>query len=516
MNRLLLSTSLAVAAIAAGCGGSGGDPDADPASVVPARAPVYVEATINPDGETADEIKALSQKLAGTDKPGPELKRLFEKAVNEDGGKFSWDKDVEPWIGDRLGMYVTKINASGEDADVALVAPTEDADKAEAFLVKDLKDKDGSDSRPPKVSERTYKDTKYQVDTANDEAVAILGDYAVVGTEQAVKGGIDAQEGEGLADADAFKKARDQVESDSLGFAYVRLSTLFSGLGAQGAAARQVFASAGDTVAMALDTDKDAIRVETAAIGAKTAGSGDPGKLVTELPADAWLAAGTADIGGQLEQSLEQIGQLGALGGADPEQALRQIEQQTGIDVREDLISWMGDGGVFVQGESLGDIGGALVVTSKDAAKTRSLIGKLEKLAAQVPGVSTKALRGSGVDEGLTISGGQIPLPVHIAAAGDRFIIAVTDKALEAVLEPTAKLGDSAPFKAAAGKLDDGIKPSFFLDFEPVRALVDGTGQVQGEEAEKARRVLEHLTTLAAGGKKEGDVQRGRLVVGVK
>src|SRR5688572_15375985 len=100
MNRLLITTSLAVAAIAAGCGGSGGDPDADPASIVPARAPVYLEATIDPEGETADEIKALSQKLAGTDKPGAELIRLFEREVNEDGGSFKWSEDIEPWIGD--------------------------------------------------------------------------------------------------------------------------------------------------------------------------------------------------------------------------------------------------------------------------------------------------------------------------------------------------------------------------------------------------------------------------------
>jgi hypothetical protein len=515
MKKLLLSTPLAVAALAAGCGGSGGDPDADPAAVVPARAPVYIEATINPEGETADEIKALSQKLAGTDQPGAEIKRLLEKESKENGTPLNWDEDIEPWIGDRLGLYVSKVTAGGEDPDVALIAPAEDTDQAKEYLEKDLASKGEDDEQAPKVSNRTYKDVDYKLDSANNEAVAIVGDYAVYGTDEATKGVIDAQEGESLADADAFKKARDQVESEGVAFVYAKPSTLFSGLGAQGAALRQAFAQAGDTIAMAVDTEKDAIRIESAALGAKQAGSGDPGKLIAELPGDAWLAGGTADIGGQLEQSLEQLGQLGGMAGADPEQALQQIEQQFGIDLREDVISWMGDGGIFVQGETLGEIGGALVVQSSDERKTQSFITKLDRLVTQF-GLSARPLRESGVDEGITLSGGQIPLPVHIASAGDRFIVAVTDQALESALEPEGRLGDSPAFKAAGSKLGDGIAPSFFVDMGPVRSLVDASGAVQGAEAERARKVLERLTTIAAGGKRDGDVQRGRFIVGVK
>jgi hypothetical protein len=517
MKRLLVSTSLAIAVIAAGCGGSGGDPDADPASVVPARAPVYVEVTIDPDGETADEIKALSQKLAGTDKPGPELEKLFESAVNEDGGTFTWDGDVAPWIGDRLGVYVTQINASGEDADAALVAPTEDADKAKKFLEKDLADKDESDAKAPKVSEKTYKDTKYKVDTANDTAVAILGDYAVTGTESAVKGGIDAHEGEGLADTDDFKKARDQVGSDAVGFGYVKLSALFSALGPQGAAARAALGIVGDTVAFGLDTETDAIRLETASIGAKGGTSGDPGQLLATLPGDSWLAAGTADIGTQIEQSLEQVGQLSALGGTDLDTILGQVERQLGIDVREDVIAWMGDGALFVRGDTLSDIGGALVVQSTDAAKSTALIGKLRRLVSQVPGASASSIDQPGVDAGLTLRSAQIPLPVHIAAAGDKFVIAVTDGALESALDPEQPLSDNAAFKAAGESLGDGISPAFFLDVAPISKLVDETGAAsQNADARKAREALDHLTTIAAGGKRDGDVQRGRAVVGVK
>ena len=92
------------------------------ASIVPARAPVYLEATIDPEGETADEIKALSQKLAGTDKPGAELKRLFEQSVNEDGGSFKWDEEK---LAFRPGTVTGEVSDLETDFDEQPLEPSE-------------------------------------------------------------------------------------------------------------------------------------------------------------------------------------------------------------------------------------------------------------------------------------------------------------------------------------------------------------------------------------------------------
>lgn len=208
-----LLAAAGAAALAVGCGGSSsGAADADPAAVVPANAPLYVEAAVKPDGETSDEIKALSKKLAGIDDPGAELKREFEKSVNEDGGpQFSWKDDIDPWVGDRVGFFLSSFNPSEGDGEGALVAATSDADKAKETLEKALAEKDEGDPAP-KIAERKQGDVTYKVDTTDDTAVAIVDDYAVVGTEGGVKAAIDASAGEGLEEADAFAKARDQVE----------------------------------------------------------------------------------------------------------------------------------------------------------------------------------------------------------------------------------------------------------------------------------------------------------------
>ena len=77
------------------------------------------------------------------------------------------------------------------------------------------------------------------------------------------------------------------------------------------------------------------------------------------------------------------LGQVGArlkeqLGGSGPILAL--VGAQSGLDIDKDLLAWMGEGAVFVTGDSPATIGGALVVQSKDPTATRAAIPKLASL----------------------------------------------------------------------------------------------------------------------------------------
>ena len=505
----LLATSAALGLGA--CGGGGGAADGDPASIVPARAVLYLEATVRPDGDLEKNFDTVAGKLAETEDPGAELKALINKEVKEDEPDFDFDKDVDPWLGDRVGIFFTALG--GDEPDGAVVAAVSDTDAAQEFISAELRSP-GDEGEKPKVVKRTYKDVEYEVDTTENTAGGIVEDYAVLGSDAGIKAAIDAVDGSTLADADEFKEATGEVSDEGLGLGYVKLSQLFSGLGPQGAAARQAFSGVGDTVAFALDVDEDAIRIESAARGGKGEGAAGPGDVFSELPGDAWLAAGSADVGGQFERALEQFGQLGALGGVDLEQALSQIEQQTGLDVRKDLLGWMGDAGIFVSGDSPADVGGALVVRSKDPDTTRDALPKLRRLLGQFGIRTTDA--GGDLDAGFGLRIPQVPLPVTMGLKGDRFVVAVTDRALEQATDTSATLGDAQAFKDAAGRLEEGIEPAFFLDMAPVRELIDASGAVEGKEAEKARRVLDHLTTVIAGGTRDGDVVRGEAVTGVE
>ena len=78
---LVLTLVLALcAAIAAGCGsssGSGGDDD--PAALIPAGAPVYVEGVVRPDGKVRSDLEGALKKILRTDDPGAKIQQLIDE-----------------------------------------------------------------------------------------------------------------------------------------------------------------------------------------------------------------------------------------------------------------------------------------------------------------------------------------------------------------------------------------------------------------------------------------------------
>ena len=511
MRGLLLTLSLCGALIAAGCGGSsGGDPDTDPASLAPARAPVYAEVSLESD----EDFDAVAEKLSGKADASAEITRLLEKSINEEGSNVDFKKDIEPWIGDRLGIFFLDLS---DDAQGAFVAPAEDADKAETSLAKLLKETD-EDDKKPQISGKKYKDVEYQVDSANDSAYAVLDGTAVFGTEQGVKGAIDAQDGESLSETDSLKTARDQVEDDGLIFAFVALRQLIETAGGNDpdiAQLQTLLGSAGDRLAISGDVDDGSIELEFVTLGVKDPVNAEPGALLAQMPADAWLAGGLASFGKTIETSLKQL--EATPDGRELSTALAQIERSTGIDVRADVLSWIGDIGFFVRGSSINDLGGALVVAASDPAKPKKLLADLQSLAKAAGDASLRELKRDGY-EGVTIRTDEVPMPIHVAVGDKNLIVAVGDDALGEAISPSSKLTDSEPFKKAADALGGDVKPAFFANLDPVKSLIEASGALSqaGADAAEVKRVLDNLTTVAAGASTEGDVQKTKIAVQVK
>ncbi|HEX8207160.1 MAG TPA: DUF3352 domain-containing protein [Solirubrobacteraceae bacterium] len=513
IRRFCAPLLAASALVFAACGGSGGDPSADPSAVVPAGSPFYVEVNLKP----GDDVKELAKKLSGEEDPGKAFKSWFEKEVADENPGFKFSEDVDPWLGEKVGVFAPRVSAGGDNA-VGAIFSTKDADKAEEKLEEIIKQGEGGEK--PRVTTRKHEDTEYFVDTTDGDAAAIVDDYAVAGNEAAIKSVIDQASGDAdaLSDTSEYKKARDSVEADGLGFVYVRLSQLFSGLGPQGAALRQGLGGLGETLAVGFDADESKMQAETASLGVKgEATTTDPGKVLAELPASSWLALGVADVGGQIEKAIAQFSQLGALGGTDPEKLLDQIEQQLGLDPRRDLASWMGDVGIFVFGDTLAEAGGGLIATTKDAGAARRAIPRIARFLRQVANLRVQPLNRGGVDVGVTLRDPGVPVPIHMALTDDeRFIVAVTDPGLAQALQDTDPLGESQAFKDAAGTLGDGIKPQAFLNFAQLATFAEGVGAGAQPAGQKFVNALKKLTTMAAGSKREGDILRGKFVVGVK
>lgn len=531
-RRALLGAALALALPLAACGSdSTGDAGPDPATAVPASAAVYVEATVRPEGDLREDTLKVAGKVLNTDKPEEQLQSLLRQAGGEfEIGSLDYQQDLEPWLGPRVGVFVTELR-DDRDAQGAVVLAATDTDKAKESMDKAAREPAKAGAPAPKVATESYNGATLTL-SDDDRATTVVDDFAILGSPDGVKAAVDAvsSDGTSLADADAFTQATDALgdEDELLGSLYVDVQAVIDQSVASGevekddaAAARQVFASTGfSTVAAGLSVGDDALRVDVASQLTKAQPDlGNPSQAVAALPGDSWMALGIGDLQKVAEYQLSQLSTVTALGGnADINQLIEQLNRQLRIDIREDLLSWMGEGAAFVRGTSLVDIGGAIVVQVKDAAKAKAAMPDIERLVKELGGrrLTLGPLSAPGVDAGFTVRTENFPLPINVALAGDRLVVAVTDPALQAAISPQGSLGDNDDFKAAAEALGDGIQPSVYVAFAPVLALVEGFGLGQDADFQRFKQAAEQLRALAAGGSSDDKTSRQRAVLTLK
>lgn len=524
--RRLAATALCAAGLvlSAGCG-SDDDPSpssssgASAASLVPAAAPFYGEVAVRPDGDQAEAIKALTQKIA----PGEDLGKRITTLLEKGGSKRSYARDIEPWLGEKAGGVVTALPQGGSEApDYALLIDTTDVEKAKAAL------RGFSDG---KSQEKSHAGTSYLFDAEEKTAGAVIGKQLVVGSEAGLKAIVDAAKGPKLADVEEFKTMREQVEPGVAFFYgdFRRLLDLAKGADLSRAGVtqaqldgyRELLEKQGiRQVALSLVAKADSIRLDSAYTSRAKDGEDDGAEVVAGLPAGAWLAFGFGDLGKGVMDAFGQLkafGSGGSASGAGPlpdfDAAIKSFEQQIGLDLEDDLLSWMGRGGLFVRGASITEIGGALVVESKDEARTRATLTKLRELATK-SGFMASDIRTEGIDAGFQLQIPGAPIAVFVALGKGKFVLAANESSLKEALDPAETLSDDAAFKASADQLG-GAKPTFFLDFRTVVQFLDLTvGSDPGYA--KAKKYLDAFTTITAGSKRDGPIRKSTLAIGVR
>ena len=140
-----------------GCGGGGDSSSGDPADLrAAASAPLYIEATLRPQGELKTNVEELFQKATGIDTNLGDChhrKTRRARPIDEDEA-VDFEKEVEPWLGEKAGMSFTEYD--GDDFnDYAIAVQTTDADAAQEFVEKQV----GESDKEPK--EESYEGNDY-------------------------------------------------------------------------------------------------------------------------------------------------------------------------------------------------------------------------------------------------------------------------------------------------------------------------------------------------------------------
>lgn len=511
--RRLLSLLVPLVLVLAACGGDdagSGDGGSDPARLMPADAVFYVEAVVRPDGELESDVEALAAKVLRTDDPGARIRELIDDAMRDERPNASFEEDIDPWLGDRVG--ITGINLAAEEPNFVGAIAIKDAEAARAFIEQDT---GGGE-------ERSYEGTDYVLDD-DDTYVGVIEDEFVglADTDAGFKRLVDAAKGRGLAEVERFSSAMENLPDERMGALWVdpraAIELAKASPNADAAAIGVLEQSVGSIppITAALLADEDSATIESVARvaeGGDTPGLdalGEPPELLQQVPADATAALGIAQVGETVRTGLESVaGGLGSavLGG--------QLEQQLGLDLERDVLGWMGDAALYVSGDALADLGGALIVQATDAELAEAALPRIVGAALRGLGAPFEPADVPGAEQAFAapLQGG--PGPLVLARSGDRVVLALGEQAAVAALDPEETIADSGLHERAAEALD-GLAPVLVVDGESLAALISDAAALEPGFAQ-VEPYLELLDLAAAGGERDGDTVRQRFTVKVK
>ncbi len=521
-----MTSTLAVAACAAFAAGCGGDDDdgssTDLTQFAPADAPVFVEGSIRPEGDLKESIDSILERFPDGDQVGDELIKAIDESAREDGQDFTYEDDIEPWLGERAAFYATsfEVNPTSDDddsptdlSDGAFIAETTDEDEARESI-RSLAEGEGE------VTEREYNGVTYELSPDDDNpgelaAAAVFDGVAVAGSEQGVKDAIDASQGESLSGNTGYTEFREQRGSDLLFSAYADVGALLDAIppspgfsAKQRDAIKNAYGSFTEQpVLFGAEVTADQATFDFQGGETPFGGAGASELLETGF-AESWFAAAIPDLGESFSKSFKQIASAGI-----PQQQVNQIDSmlQRQLGFSLDDVEGIGDVAVFASGESLVElqVGGLFEVP--DAATRTRLLEAISRAAQRSGAGKVTPLTVEGADQGFSIQVPDLPVPINVAASGDRVAIGA-GPAAQALLSGDGGLTGSQGYEAASEALGEGSSLALLVEMEPIVDLVESTGQ-DDADFQEAKPYLEAFDLFASGIESSGETETQRFVV---
>ncbi|HTR74705.1 MAG TPA: DUF3352 domain-containing protein [Solirubrobacterales bacterium] len=516
LSVLVLAAVLAAAIAVAGCGGSSGG-GGEPASLAPERAPVYLEVDLGPEAKTSEELNELTHNVLGIENVGSFIVEELEQQALGEGQSFSYQEEVEPWLGEKAGMYLTGYDGD-EFEGYGIAIETKNAGEAEEFLEKRVE----SGGEAPEEGE--FEGVTYYVDPEDESVIGVIGDYLAFGQtkadfEEMVK---VSEADEGLGGSERFTKTMESVESGALGSVYVDIGALIEEAKGLISAETEAFFDLVQiepkhaTAVATVIPHSEQIEINFATnVGTETPPSGNATPMLESLPATADAAFATPEYGKNFKEGIDELDEDGIPGQIEPGE-LKGALETVGINL-DSIAESIGDVGAFVEGASMGSLGGALVIETSNATQAKSAIGHVGTLlrATGTPGVTAI----SGNVTGFSVRSAELgEKPLIVGAAGEKVVIAYGTKAAAQALRTGGKtLGSTADFEAAKSTL--GSTPmNGFIDGGPTLKLVEALlSPEELAKIEEARPFLQKVAYIAVGAEDKGEeITAEKAIVGFR
>lgn len=516
--RLAFPVLLAALAalFAAGCGGSGdGDSSAtDPASVAPAKAPVFIDFTVRPEGETKQNLDALAKEIAGIDNLGELIVTELENSASDDGEELDFEKEVEPWLGDRGGLFLQDYEESDFEG-YGVAFQTSDEGASKDFIDKQLESSDEP------AEEGSYEGVDFAVEADDGTTVGVFDGLVVLAEDEDIfKTMVDASDGENLGGESTYTSATANVPDQSAADVYVDIGALIEEAGGEIDSDTEVFLDSlgiepeEATAVASLVPGSKQIEIDLSTnLSGDEPPSGDASELLGSLPATSVAAFASAEFGKRFNEGIDQIDEQGIPGEVPPNQ-LKKTLKQAGVDL-EEIGGSIGDVGAYLTGNSENSLGGALVFETDSAEQAKNTVSNLGLFirSTGTPGITKISERASGFSIRSPELGRQ---PVVVVAKGSRMAIGYgLAPTLTAFQESAKTLSDAPAYGEALDALGD-TPIAMYVDGPSALRLAKALVPAGEEDFEEARPYLAKIGYLALGSEASGDLAVAKLIVGLK
>lgn len=487
----------ALIALVTGCGSSGSS-GSQIAELAPPGAPVFVEGTLQPSGELKSNTEAIAERVAGIYNLGEYVVEKLESSARNDGEPVDFAKEIEPWLGERAGVFFEQLEEGNEFSGLGVIVESTDTDATQEFIDKH---KEGNEGK----------------------VVGLVGGFLVVAEDQKVfDEAQEASEGESLAAEDTFSKAISAASDGSLADVYVDVGKLIDQSGGQiDPTARQILQNAGidpseATAVASIVPGSDQVAVELSSdLAGQEAPTGDASSLLGELPGSAFAGVAVSGFGKQLNEAIDSLDEQGIPGTIPPNQ-LKKGLKQLGIDL-EGLANSVQDAGVFATGNSQSSLGGALVLSTKGSNATATVSSIVTLLrSARVEGVSVLG----GKYAGFSVHSAELgDKPLVVAAKEGRLVIGyglpATLEGLRAEKGNGRTLSEDPAYSDAVDSLG-GTPIAGFADGPAALNLADALIPGSDEGFEEAKKYLKNIRFLALGSASQDELATAKLIIGLK
>jgi len=426
------------------------------------------------------------------------LAGLFEDSFLQalEQANLNWEQDIASWLGDEVGFGIADLSLGefgfSELPTFVVAAATRDKARSDAFLAKVRAEAESSGAE---FTAQSYRDVATVEQAGGDgeptSAYATVKDVVIVASGAgALRAAIDAVlDGSGLDKSANFQAAVSKLRGGRAMTAYIEAGSLMKGL------IEQLQQSSG----MAGAFDQATLDALNAMQGEALGLSFEPNGMLLEFAATVDLSqmpaedVATLTAPGMVSTLLRAVPDTTFVyfGGAlQPEafeamfaaptmqEALDTIQIQTGINLQEDVFSWLSGEialtvlpGTLSGGSSL-PVGVALLVRPEDKELAASKLDALMRtIAEQAFAEIVDVTVGDSSMRALADPGGE-PMVVY-GLIGDALVIAAPENAAQKIDRVGDRsLADAETFKAAVAPLPRSNSGYLYIQPKPILDLV--------------------------------------------